>query len=162
MPVNVTSQLSSNLIEAKSQDLNASLPTLKVDVFENRMSFVGDVLLNAQSPIVYDEFLPKLKGAETFVNLKEMLPEFISNDLEEAIEYFGTKIKGFNSDFAILAGVESRTSSPVKIVRDDNFMTNIKGIYAIGEGSGYAGGITTSAIDGIKMAEIFAKKYKNN
>ena len=110
----------------------------------------------------YDEFLPKLKGAERFVNLKEMLPKFISNDLEEAIEYFGTKIKGFNSDFAILAGVESRTSSPVKIVRDDNFMTNINGIYAIGEGSGYAGGITTSAIDGIKMAEIFAKKYKNN
>ena len=63
---------------------------------------------------------------------------------------------------AILLGVESRTSSPIIIERDENKESNIKGIYPCGEGAGYAGGITTAAIDGIKVAEEIAKKYKTN
>ena len=59
-----------------------------------------------------------------------------------------------------MCGVESRTSSPIRINRDDNFESNIKGIYPIGEGSGYAGGITTSAIDGLKVVEKIVSKYK--
>ena len=59
-----------------------------------------------------------------------------------------------------MAGVESRTSSPVKIIRNEEYNSNILGIYPCGEGAGYAGGITTSAMDGIKMAEMIAKKYK--
>lgn len=104
---------------------------------------------------------PVFKGNYVFTNLNEILPEYISSSLKEGIAYFGTKIKGYDRDDAILAGVESRTSSPVRIERDDSFMSNIKGIYPCGEGAGYAGGITTSAMDGIKIAESVAKTYTN-
>ena len=66
---------------------------------------------------------------------------------------FGTQIPGFNHPETILSGVETRTSSPVRILRDDSFQSNIQGIYPCGEGAGYAGGITSAAIDGIKVAE---------
>lgn len=100
------------------------------------------------------------KGDYNFANINDILPEYISSSIKEAIPFFDRKIKGFARDDALLLGIESRTSSPVKIIRDDNYMSNIIDIYPIGEGAGYAGGITTSAIDGVKMASIFAKKYK--
>ncbi len=96
---------------------------------------------------------PKFKGNYTFSNINDILPKFICNDLVEAIEYFDTKIKGYSSFDSIISGVETRTSSPVRILRDNNYMSNIKGIYPIGEGAGYAGGITTSAMDGIRVFE---------
>ena len=99
------------------------------------------------------------KGQYTLSDLNEILPDYISQSLKEAISKFGEKIKCFDRDDAVLLGVESRTSSPVRIVRDDFFMSNIAGIYPIGEGAGYAGGITTSAIDGVKMSLRLAKKY---
>ena len=98
-----------------------------------------------------------IKGKYTFSNLNEILPEYISNSLKEAIPNFGKKIKGYDRDDAILLGVESRTSSPVKMFRNEYGISNIEGIYPCGEGAGYAGGITTSAIDGIKVAEFIAK-----
>lgn len=106
------------------------------------------------------EFIPIIKGEFALSNLNEILPNNLNKSLIEGIEYFGTKIKGFNNDNTILCGVESRTSSPIRINRDDNFESNIKGIYPIGEGSGYAGGITTSAIDGLKVVEKIVSKYK--
>ncbi len=102
---------------------------------------------------------PVFKGEYNFVNINEILPNYITNSLKEGINYFDTKIKGFANDDAIIAAVESRTSSPIKIPRDDNFISNIDGIYPCGEGAGYAGGIMTSAIDGIKVAEAIAKHY---
>ena len=108
------------------------------------------------------EFIPMIKGEFTLSNLNEILPNNLNQSLIEGIEYFGTKIKGFNNDNTILCGVESRTSSPIRINRDDNLESNIKGIYPIGEGAGYAGGITTSAIDGLKVVEKIVSKYKNN
>ena len=77
------------------------------------------------------------------------------------MEDFGKKIKGFNNPDTILAGVESRTSSAVRMERNDAFVSNIEGIYPSGEGAGYSGGITTSAIDGIKTAEKILEKYSN-
>ena len=103
---------------------------------------------------------PIFKGKYKLANINDILPDYISKDLKEAIEYFGTKIKGFNDDDAIIAAIESRTSSPIRIERDDNMESNIKGLYPIGEGSGYAGGITTSAMDGLKIFEEIIKKYK--
>ena len=103
---------------------------------------------------------PITKGNYSFANLNNIFPNYITNSLKEAIEYFDTKIKGYSRDDAILLGVESRTSSPVQIKRDENGESNIKGIYPCGEGAGYAGGITTAAIDGIKTAEQIIKKYK--
>lgn len=105
---------------------------------------------------------PIFKGNYQFANLNELFSEEITSSLKEAFPYFGKKIKGFNDEDTILAGIESRTSSPVRIIRDDLLESNIKGIYPCGEGAGYAGGITSAAIDGIKIAEEIAKKYKNN
>ena len=106
------------------------------------------------------EVKPVVKGQYTFANINDIFPDYINDSLKEGIDYFGNKIKGFSRDDAIVAGVESRTSSPIRIERDIDFNSSIEGIYPIGEGAGYAGGITTSAIDGLKLAEIIATKYK--
>ena len=105
--------------------------------------------------------IPEVKGKYTFTNLNDLFPEYINESLKEAIPYFGTKIKGFDDLDSVLMGVESRTSSPVTVIRDENHESNIKGIYPVGEGAGYAGGITTAAIDGIKTFEKFASIYKS-
>ena len=101
------------------------------------------------------------KGKCGFYNLNDILPDYICHDLKEAIDHFGKIIKNYNHDDVVLSAVESRTSSPVRIVRDDNFSSNIVGIYPIGEGAGYAGGITTSAMDGVKVALKLANLYRN-
>ena len=89
----------------------------------------------------------------------DIFSQEIYQSVIDGIGVFGTKIKGFDRDDAIFSGVESRTSSPVRIIRDENFESNYKGIYPAGEGAGYAGGITTSAMDGIKIAEAIMSKY---
>jgi hypothetical protein len=104
---------------------------------------------------------PILKGNYILSNLNELFPDVINESLKEAILNFDYKIKGFASDDALLAAIESRTSSPIKIVRDETLQSNIKGIYPIGEGAGYAGGITSAAMDGLKASEVIASVYKN-
>lgn len=91
-------------------------------------------------------------------SLGSILPDYMCEALYEAIKYFGTRIKGFDRPDALISAVESRTSSPVRIARDEYFESNIKGLYPCGEGAGYAGGITSAAMDGIKVAEAIAKK----
>ncbi len=107
----------------------------------------------------FGEYTPNTKGSYRFADLNSVLPLYVCNSLKSGINYFGKKIKGFNRDDAILLGVESRTSSPVVIERDENFEA-ISGLYPAGEGAGYAGGITTAAIDGVKVFESIIKKYK--
>lgn len=97
------------------------------------------------------------KGSYSLGNLNNLFPSYINESLKEAIEYFNTKIEGYSNPDAILLGVESRTSSPVRIPRDENGLSKIKGLYPCGEGCGYAGGITTAAIDGLKTAENLIK-----
>ncbi len=109
----------------------------------------------------YGKINPVFKGKYQFSNLNDILPDYISDSLKEAIKEFDNKIKNYANPDAILAAIESRTSSPVKIIRDDTFQSNIKGIYPCGEGAGYAGGITTSAMDGIKVAEAVMNTFKN-
>ena len=104
---------------------------------------------------------PIVKGNYQFSNINEIIPEFISESIKEALPNFNKKIKGFNRDDTLLFAVETRTSSPVRIKRNDLGVSSIKGIYPAGEGAGYAGGITTSAIDGVKVAENIAKIYGN-
>ena len=77
----------------------------------------------------------------------------------EGMTQFGNIIPGFDDDYCILAGVESRTSSPVRILRDTVYESEVKGLYPCGEGAGYAGGITSAAMDGLAIAEVIAKKY---
>ena len=116
---------------------------------------------NKTSTQFYDVY-PQMKGKYQFANLKELLPKELCEALEEAIPVFGKKIKGFDRDDFILAGIESRTSSPVRIERNDMLESNLQGIYPCGEGAGYAGGITTAAMDGIRVAEEIIKKYKSS
>lgn len=104
---------------------------------------------------------PCTKGEWEFANLRQCLPESISSALQEGITKLNHKISGFARPDCILSGVESRTSSPVRIFRTDEFEGNIKGFYPCGEGAGYAGGITSAAIDGIKIAEAIGRVYKN-
>lgn len=103
---------------------------------------------------------PKFKGEYIFSDLSNLFNKDIYNSLIEGIQYFDNKIKGFASSDSIIAGVETRTSSPIRINRNENYECNIKGIYPCGEGSGYAGGITSSAVDGMKIAEQIASIYK--
>ena len=102
---------------------------------------------------------PNTKGDYTFSNLNELFPREIRDSLCEAIDYFGRKIQGFDRGDSLLLGVESRTSSPVMIVRDEFGVSSIDGIYPCGEGAGYAGGITTAAMDGLYIFEMIGKRY---
>ena len=104
--------------------------------------------------------IPNVKGNYTFTDLNKLLPSELNDSIKEAFVSFDKKIKGFANDDTILAGVEARTSSPVRIIRDIELEANIKGIYPSGEGAGYAGGITSAAMDGIKVFEAIRKKYK--
>ena len=103
--------------------------------------------------------LPCMKGNFTFSNVRSVLPPFISGAILEGIPAFAEKIRGFDLPDALLSGVESRTSSPVRIARNNDFLSNISGIYPCGEGAGFAGGITSAAMDGIKTAEAVRKRY---
>lgn len=106
----------------------------------------------------YYKVEPLFKGKTCFANINDVFPEFINESIKEAIEYFGTKIKGFNRDDALIAAVESRTSSSIRILRDENFVSSVDGIYPCGEGAGYAGGITSATMDGIKIALAILKE----
>ena len=108
---------------------------------------------------VYGEIMPVHKGNVTWGNLWNCLPEYVCDTLVEGMDKFGQMIEGYDHPDTLLSGVETRTSSPVRIVRDDEFESNIKGIYPCGEGAGYAGGITSAAIDGIKVFEAILRKY---
>ncbi|PKM50683.1 MAG: hypothetical protein CVV02_10385 [Firmicutes bacterium HGW-Firmicutes-7] len=99
---------------------------------------------------------PNLKGQYTFANLNQCLPTYVTEALKEGILEFDMKIKGFANSDAILTGVETRSSSPVRILRNEQYESSIKGLYPCGEGAGYAGGIMSAAIDGIKTAEQIA------
>lgn len=105
------------------------------------------------------EVKPDTKGAYAFGNLRRVLPEAISQALMEGIESFEHKIQGFSRRDAVLSGVESRTSSPVRIFRDERGESNVLGLYPCGEGAGYAGGITSAAMDGMRAAEKIAARY---
>lgn len=102
---------------------------------------------------------PNIKGKYAFADLNDIFPDYINQALKEAIDYFGERIKGYDNDNTILSAIESRTSSPVRIIRNENFQSNIEGLIPAGEGAGYAGGITSAAIDGMKIFEYIAKTY---
>ena len=93
-----------------------------------------------------------------FTDLSKCLPKFVIDYLKLGIIEFDKKIKGFNNPDSILIGIESRSSSPIRLDRNISFESSIKGIYPIGEGAGYAGGITSAALDGLKCAISIAKE----
>lgn len=108
----------------------------------------------------YGSFTSELKGLHEFGALHELFPKGIKEAFCLGMHKFSHHIQGFDREDAILSGVESRTSSPVRIIRDEAFESNKKGVYPCGEGAGYAGGIMSAAMDGMKVAEAIAQKYK--
>lgn len=108
-----------------------------------------------EAPIV----APQCKGAYTWADVSQILPKACNEAFVEGMEAFGKQISGFNRPDACLLGVESRTSSPVRIHRDETLQSQIRGLYPCGEGAGYAGGITSAAMDGLRVAEMIASKY---
>lgn len=106
------------------------------------------------------QIIPQCKGKYAWSDLKDILPDECNRAFIEGMKAFARQIKGFDRPDAVLAGVESRTSSPVRIPRDEELQSEIKGLYPCGEGAGYAGGITSAAMDGIRVAEKIALTYK--
>lgn len=102
---------------------------------------------------------PNIKGHYRLGNVRNIFPEELSLSIQEGIGAMDHKIRGFADKDVLLSGVESRTSSPVRINRDDSFRSNIPWVYPCGEGAGYAGGITSAAMDGVKVAEALVRKF---
>ena len=100
------------------------------------------------------------KGNWQFGNLQDVFADEINQSIQDGIKRMDKKIEGFANPDAILSGVESRTSSPVRILRNENYESDVKGIYPCGEGAGYAGGIMSAAMDGLKVAEAIISQYE--
>jgi uncharacterized FAD-dependent dehydrogenase len=115
---------------------------------------VGDFLAGRASQSL-GAVIPSYKPGVHLTDLSTLLPPYATKAIREALPAFEKQIKGFAREDAILTGVETRTSSPIRITRDQNTLQsmNVKGLYPAGEGAGYAGGILSSAVDGIKVAE---------
>lgn len=103
---------------------------------------------------------PQCKGSYVWADVSRILPKACNEAFVEGMTAFGRQIKGFDRPDAVLSGVESRTSSPVRICRDESLQSVIRGIYPCGEGAGYAGGITSAAMDGMRVAEAIAALYR--
>jgi uncharacterized FAD-dependent dehydrogenase len=117
---------------------------------------VGD-FLKAKSSEQLGEIEPSFQPGIKLTDLSDALPDYCITALREAIPAFNRKVKGFALNDALLTGVETRTSSPISIRRTKDCQSiNTKGLYPAGEGAGYAGGIMSAAIDGIKIAEAIA------
>lgn len=104
---------------------------------------------------------PSYKPGYEFKDMREALPPYVADILKEGFMDFDRKIKGFATGDGIMTGIETRTSAPVKISRNDNLESiSLKGLYPSGEGAGFAGGIISAAVDGVKVAEKIMKEFK--
>ena len=104
---------------------------------------------------------PTYEPGVVYGDLREVLPERITSVMQQAIPALGKKLHGFDHPDAVLTGPETRSSSPVRIDRGENFQSlNLQGLYPCGEGAGYAGGITSAAVDGVRCGEAVIGKYR--
>ena len=126
------------------------------------VQLVGDFLQDKVSTSL-GSVEPSYKPGYKFADLRECLPEFVTKSMKEALVSLDNKLSGFAMYDAVLTGVETRSSAPIRIVRDDDTLQSIStnNLYPCGEGAGYAGGIVTAAVDGIKCAEKIIEKYSN-
>lgn len=123
------------------------------------IQLVGDFMKDKKSTKL-GSVTPTYKPGYTFSNLKECLPTYVIASLKEGLENFDKKITGFMDNNAIMTGIETRTSAPVKVCRNSELESiSLKGLYPAGEGAGFAGGIISAAVDGIKVAESLMSKY---
>ncbi|MGD9941106.1 MAG: NAD(P)/FAD-dependent oxidoreductase [Clostridia bacterium] len=109
-----------------------------------------------RAPTAFGSVHPSATGGYRMAELESCLPGFVAASIRAAFPAFGRRIKGFDASDAILTGVETRTSAPLRILRGQDLQSSLKGLYPCGEGAGYAGGIMSAAIDGIRTAESVA------
>lgn len=120
---------------------------------------VGDFLQGIVTQDNCDGVKPTYRPGVTYGDLTQCLPDFAVKAIQEAIPRFGRQLKGFDQPDAILTGVETRSSSPIRIERNELLQSSIRGIYPAGEGAGYAGGIISAAVDGLRVAERIIEQY---
>ena len=139
------------------RQLEAVAYTLGGSNYEAPAQLVGDFIANRASTALAS-VEPSYKPGVKMVHLNDALPSFVTDAMREALPLFGQKIKGFDMHDAVMTGVETRTSSPLRIDRDDVSLQSpsIAGLYPAGEGAGYAGGILSAGVDGIKVGEAVA------
>jgi uncharacterized FAD-dependent dehydrogenase len=139
-------------IESKAFELGGG-------TYEAPGQLVGDFLVGKAST-AFGSVIPSYKPGVHLTDLASSLPDYAIQAVREALPAFERQIKGFSMHDAVLTGVETRTSSPLRITRGDDYQSlNIKGLYPAGEGAGYAGGILSAGVDGIKVAEAVALSY---
>ncbi len=137
-------------IEQKAYKIGNGLPVSQT---------VGDLFCNKPT-VSAGDVLPTAKTGVTFGQISDVLPQFVTDALKEGLLLFDGKLKGFADRDAVLTVPETRSSSPVRILRDGfTGYSSIEGLYPCGEGAGYAGGITSAAVDGLKIAERVVEKY---
>ena len=161
------------LVDVRTSDFNSNHPLAGIELqrkyeklaykiggenYKAPVQLAGDFLNNNQSNKL-GSVIPSYKPGITLCDLRECLPDFVYTGLKYALPQFDRKLNGFMMYDAVMTGIESRSSSPVRIIRSDDYQSNIKGIYPCGEGAGYAGGIMSAAVDGIKCAEKIIEKY---
>ncbi len=123
---------------------------------------VGDFLAKRASK-EFGDVVPSYQPGVSLGDLAQVLPSYAIEAMREALPVFGRKIKGYDMKDAVLTGVETRTSSPLKMTRGENFQSlNTQGLYPAGEGASYAGGILSAGVDGIKVAEALAQSLCNS
>ena len=141
---------------AFQRQLESQAYTLGGSSYEAPGQLVGDFLA-ARASTALGSVEPSYKPGVHLTDLAEALPGYAIAAMREALPAFGKKIKGFDMPDAVLTGVETRTSSPLRITRGDDFQSlNVKGLYPAGEGASYAGGILSAGVDGIEVAEAVA------
>ena len=146
-------------LEKKAYDLcNGKLPVQHYGDFRRKVTGKELPEKEEMDP-EWTGMVPQCKGNYEWTDLTGILPEECNRAFVEGMDSFGRQIHGFDSPYAILTGVESRTSSPVRIERDEELQSAIRGCYPCGEGAGYAGGITSAAMDGIRVAEMIAAQF---
>lgn len=124
------------------------------------VQLVGD-FMNDRVSTKLGRVIPSYTAGYVFKELKDCLPSYVIEAIKEGIQNFDKKIKGYGDADAVLTGIETRTSAPVRIHRNANLESiNVEGLYPTGEGAGFAGGIISAAVDGIKVAEHIINKYK--
>ncbi len=142
---------------ALQRELESRAFVLGGSSYEAPGQLVGDFIAGKPST-GFGEVLPSYKPGVKLGDLHQALPAYAIEALREALPVFGRKIRGFDRHDAVLTGVETRTSSPVKITRGEDFQSlNVRGLYPAGEGASYAGGILSAGVDGIKVGEAVAR-----
>lgn len=147
------------LVDVKVEDFLGEDPLAGVEFQEKyeRLAFVNGGSDYSIPETTWEQFREGTDAAKAVI---ESLPNFAVEGIREAIPEMGRKLKGFDAASTVMKAVETRSSSPVRLARDSDFQSNIKGLFPAGEGAGYAGGITSAACDGIKIAEYIIRNNR--